>query len=78
MKMSSSEMEGLEEKYKDLPDSNLEKLRKLHSEVFSKVNWGRLVVFLNLIGSSRTNRGGMGTIILFSRAYCLPDSRVAI
>ena len=32
---------------KDLPGSSLEKLKELHSEVFSKVNWGRLVVFLN-------------------------------
>ena len=40
-------MEELEQKFKDLPGSSLEKLKKLHSEVFSKVNWGRLVVFLN-------------------------------
>ena len=45
LKMSSSEMEMLEQK--DMPGSSLEKLKKLHSEVFSKVNWGRLVVFLN-------------------------------
>ena len=25
----------------------LDKLKALHSEVFSKVNWGRLVVFLS-------------------------------
>jgi len=35
------------QKFKDLPGSNLEKLKELHSEAFSKVNWGRLVVFLN-------------------------------
>ena len=42
-----SEREVLQQKFKDLPGSSLEKLKKLHSEVFSKVNWGRLVVFLN-------------------------------
>ena len=41
-------MEMLQQKFKDLPGSSLEKVeKKLHSEVFSKVNWGRLVVFLN-------------------------------
>ena len=38
----------LQQKFKDLPGSSLEKLKKLHSKVFSKVNWERLVVFLNL------------------------------
>ena len=47
IEVSSSEMEMLQQKFKDLPGSSLEKLKKLHSEVFSKVNWGRLVVFLN-------------------------------
>ena len=47
LKMSSSEMEMLEQKFKDLLGSSLEKLKKLHSEVFSKVNWGRLGVLLN-------------------------------
>ena len=42
LKVYSSETEKLEQKFKDL----LEKLKELHSEVFSKVNWGRLVVFL--------------------------------
>ena len=42
LKVYSSEIEKLEQKFKDL----LEKLKELHSEVFSKVNWGRLVVFL--------------------------------
>ena len=46
LKVSSSEMEELKQKFKDLPGSCLEKLKELHSEVFSKVNWGRLVVFL--------------------------------
>ena len=47
LKVSSSEMEELKQKFKDLPGSSLEKLKDLHSEVFSKVNWGRLLVFLN-------------------------------
>ena len=47
LKVTSSEMEELQQKVKDLPGSSLEKLKELHSEVFTKVNWGRLVVFLN-------------------------------
>ena len=42
LKVCSSEIEKLEQKFKDL----LEKLKELHSDLFSKVNWGRLVVFL--------------------------------
>ena len=42
LKVYSSEIEKLEQKFKYL----LEKLKELHSEVFSKVNWGRLVMFL--------------------------------
>ena len=47
LKVSSSKMEELQQKFKDLPGSSLEKLKELHSEVFSKVNWGRLVISLN-------------------------------
>ena len=47
LKVSSCEMEVLQQKFKDLPGSSLEKLRELHSEVFSTVKWGRLVIFLN-------------------------------
>ena len=47
LKVSSSKREELQQKFKDLPGSSLEKLKELHSEVFSKVNWGRLVIFLN-------------------------------
>ena len=46
LKVYSSEIEKLKQKFKDLPGSSLEKLKELHSEVFSKVNWGRFVVFL--------------------------------
>ena len=45
LKVSSSEIEEVKQKFKDLSGSSLEKLKELHSEVFSKVNWGRLVVF---------------------------------
>ena len=47
LKVSSSKMEELQQKFKDLPGSSLEKLKELHSEVFSKVNWRRLVISLN-------------------------------
>ena len=46
LKVYSSEIEKLKQKFKDIPGSSLEKLKELHSVVFSKVNWGRLVVFL--------------------------------
>ena len=38
LKVSLSEMEELKQTFKDLPRSNLEKLKELHSEVFSKLN----------------------------------------
>ena len=49
LKVSSSKMEELQQRFKNLPGSSLKKLKKLHPEVFSKVNWGRLVVFLNFV-----------------------------
>ena len=69
-------MEELKEKFKDLSGSNLEKLKELHSEVFSRV----VVIggILELRGSASINRGGMRTIISFSRAHSHSDSRVAI
>ena len=45
--VSSSEIEKPQHKFKDLPGSSLVKLKEIHSGVSSKVNWGRLVVFLN-------------------------------
>ena len=45
----SSEIFSLREKFCELPGSLLDKLKALHSEVFSKINWGRLVVFLNIV-----------------------------
>ena len=38
LKVSLSEMEELKQKFKDLPRSNLEKLKELHPGVFSKLN----------------------------------------
>ena len=43
---STREIELLKANFCKLPGSNLEKLKQLHAEVFSEVNWGRLVVFL--------------------------------
>ena len=37
------------EEFCELPGSMLDKLKALHSEVFSEINWGRLVVFLNFV-----------------------------
>ena len=50
LKVSLSEMEELK-KIKYLPGSSLEKLKQPHPEVFSKVNFGLLVVFLNFADS---------------------------
>ena len=47
--MPSSDTALPTEKFCELPGSMLEKLKALHSEVFSEINWGRLVVFLNFV-----------------------------
>ena len=43
----SNEITSLREKFCELPGSMLDKFKALHSEVFSEINWGRLVVFLS-------------------------------
>ena len=47
--MSLSEIFTLGEKFCELPGSMLDKLKRLHSEVFTEVHWGRLLVFLNFV-----------------------------
>ena len=47
--MSSSDTASLTETFCALPGSTLDKLKRLHSEVFTKVHWGRLLVFLNFV-----------------------------
>ena len=47
--MSSSDTDSLTETFCALPGSTLDKLKRLHSEVFTKVHWGRLLVFLNFV-----------------------------
>ena len=47
--MPSNEITALREQFCELPGLMLDKLKALHSEVFSKINWGRLVVFLNFV-----------------------------
>ena len=42
-----SEIVLLKEAFCGLPVTKLSKLKKLHSEVFTKIHWGRLMVFLN-------------------------------
>ena len=42
-----SEIVLLKEAFSGLPDTKLSKLKNLHSEVFTKIHWGRLMVFLN-------------------------------
>ena len=43
----------MKENFCKLPGSNLQKSKELHSELFSKVNWGRLVVFFNFARNNR-------------------------
>ena len=45
----SNEITAFREEFCELPGSMLDKLKCLHSEVFSEINWGRLVVFLNFV-----------------------------
>ena len=47
--MSLSEISSLGETFCELPGSMLDKLKRLHSEVFTEVHWGRLLVFLNFV-----------------------------
>ena len=42
----SQEITSLKKTFCDLPGSKISKLKELHSEVFLKVNLGRLLVFL--------------------------------
>ena len=51
--MPSNEITALREQFCELPGLMLDKLKALHSEVFSKINWGRLVVFLNFVETLR-------------------------
>ena len=43
----SNEIASLKDEFSDLPGSMLDKLKALYSEVFTEVNWGRLLIFLN-------------------------------
>ena len=47
--MPSGEITALREQFCELPGSMLDKLKRLHSEVFTEIHWGRLVVFLNFV-----------------------------
>ena len=45
----SSEITLLKEQFSDVQGPVLDKLKNLHSEVFTEVNWGRLLLFLNFV-----------------------------
>ena len=47
--MPLSDTASLTETFCALPGSTLDKLKRLHSEMFKKVYWGRLLVFLNFV-----------------------------
>ena len=42
-----SEINLLKEAFCGQPGTKLSKLKNLHSEVFTKIHWGRFLVFLN-------------------------------
>ena len=42
-----SEIILLKDAFCGLPGTKLSKLKNLHSEAFTEINWGRLMVFLN-------------------------------
>ena len=75
--ISASEMETLKENVFKLPGTNLEKLKQLHSELFSKVNWGRLVVFLNFADQLELTEEEWELPFFFC-SHSHPDSTVAI
>ena len=45
----SDEIVSLRRQFCALPGSTISKLKVLHNEVFSEINWGRLLVFLNFV-----------------------------
>ena len=47
--MPSTETTSFREEFCELPGSMFDKLKALHSEVFTEVHWGRLLVFLNFV-----------------------------
>ena len=47
--MPSSEISSLREKFCEIPGSMLDKLKRLHLEVFTEVHWSRLLVLLNFV-----------------------------
>ena len=59
----SNEITSLREKFCELPGSMLDKLKALHSEVFSKVNWGAISGLFKFCGDIRFDQGRMGTIV---------------
>ena len=50
--VETSKVELLKENFCKLPGSNLEKLKQLHAEVFSKINWGDWCYFYDSLNSS--------------------------
>ena len=59
----SKEITSLKKKFCDLSVSTISKLKELHSEVFPKVNLGRLLGVLEICRGSGTDAGRMRTII---------------
>ena len=62
--MPLSEISSLGETFCELPGSMLDKLKRHHSEVFTEVHWGRLLVFLNFVEQlGLTERNGNNYLI---------------
>ena len=47
--MPSNEVTSLRAQFCELPGSMLDKLKRLYSEAFTEVHWGRLLVFFNFV-----------------------------
>ena len=72
----SKEIMSLKKTFYNLPGSTISKLKELHSEVFLKVNLGRLFVFLKF--GSGADGGGMRTIICSYSSHFISDLRAVI
>ena len=61
--MPSNEISSLGEKFCELPGSKLDKLKRLHSEVFTEVHWGEIISVFKFRGATGTDGRGMETTI---------------
>ena len=58
----TKEITSLKKTFGDLPGSTISKMKELHSEVFLKVNLGRLLVFLKFAEDLELNQEEWGQL----------------